>query len=725
MSKIFKAQKLRILTAFGLIMAIGVFFEFSQVLSLYEEQSIDFRHQHFNPNNKISENIVLIDIDEQSLKILEPQYGRWPWPRSVHKEAIQFLTSGEPSVLLFDILFTERSLDSQSDLELAQASQDSGLVSHAIQFNKEPAIEGLSHVTLTEELIRHSVPFEPLTQISAPPALEFHDISAPYEALKKATPHLHFVNSTKQSDGVIRRTPLLIEYDKKWFPSLALRAILAPLKNSNISFSKSELLIFEGHEQKYKIPLQNDMHFVPSYYAKSQQPKTYRYAEVIQSASEALQGNIENLSVNPLELKDKIIIFGTSATGLADLKTTPIGKNEPGVLVHSTAISNILQSHYLKTLPPWLNVLLQAILVSLIFAAMFGLKNIIFRSLLPVGVIALYLALALTGFKYFNLVIPLVTPLICAILSLLDGFLYISLTEGRDKKRLTGTLSKYLSPDVTKSLVEHGIDPTAEVGHAKVLTILFSDIRGFTTLSEAMEAATVVSILNQYLGKMTDVVFNNKGTLDKFIGDAVMAFWGAPLSDEHHAKNAILAALEMIRELEGLNRIWKAQGLPELAIGIGINSGKVIVGNIGSDKRLDYTVIGDSVNLTSRLESLSKYYGIKLVVGDPCYQLTKDDFSYRVLDMVQVKGKTQALVIWEAIGLKSQESVETQKFTQKFQNGFEQYCAGRFESALNEFKAALEMKPGDTPSLLFIDRCEDLMNNIPKEWNGVYIAKDK
>ncbi len=292
---------------------------------------------------------------------------------------------------------------------------------------------------------------------------------------------------------------------------------------------------------------------------------------------------------------------------------------------------------------------------------------------------------------------------------------------------IQGTLSKYVSPSVSSHLIESGINPIAEVGKWKEISILFSDIRGFTSLSEGMAPDFLVKVLNEYLGEMTDIIFNHEGTLDKFIGDAVMAFWGAPIDDADHARKSVSTAIQMIKAVEAFNQRNRKDGYPQLKIGIGIHTGKAIVGNIGSNKRLDYTIIGDNVNLASRIEGLTKEYGVSLLISGNTFEVVQNHFLCRPIDVVVAKGKTQSVPLYQPLAERrpGADITKIENLVFMFNDAFKLYQQGQFSWALENFRKIKEKYPEDQPTLTYIERCQALIETPPTDWKGVFIAKTK
>jgi adenylate cyclase len=706
-----------------------------------EQATLDYRYLRFNRSTPSSKQVVLIDIDEQSLKALAPSYGRWPWPRKVYKDIIEFLAMGEPSAILFDLLFTEAQLGSDDDQLLAQVSQQVPAVSHAMQFTSDRG-EDIAGVNPLPSGFDAKYPLT-LAEGSVTPSQgkrAYRDYLIPNPELLKLQPRIHVVSTVKDSDGAYRRKPVAFNYEGKWYPSMLLQGVRSTLKDSTLKFEPGKVVISgtdpESNQPKTLfIPMDQNATVPLHFYDDDKRAETIPVAAVIDSAIKLQRGEVSDpaqLKVNPFELKNKVILIGGSAAGLEDLKATPISPAYPGVLLHATAISNALTGDFLRPVPQPINILIGFVFLLLVYYSSFYLHSIAGRVMLPLGALAAYNGAALYLFQTQSLALSMAMPSIVGLLGLLDGFAYISFVEGAERKRLTGTLNKYLSPAVAEQMAESGSDPTAEVGRNEELSILFSDIRGFTTLSEKAEAGVVVAWLNEYLGKMTDVVFECEGTLDKFIGDAVMAFWGAPVRTEDHALRAVRAAMKMTDALVQLKAKWVREGKfgQETAIGIGINTGKVIVGNIGSEKRLDYTVIGDNVNLASRIEGLTKQCKVGMLIGPRTYELVMNSIVCRIIDFVRVKGKTQHVIIYEPLcEASSPDAPAMRDLAGRFESALELYRKGDFKKALELFTAINAGRAGqaggDGPSQVFIERCGELIAEPPQEWDGVYVAKTK
>ena len=712
----------------------------------FEQFWLDYRYSHFNRELKASRQVLLIDIDDSSMKLLGPHFGRWPWPRKIYKNLIEFLELGEPSGIYFDLLFTEASQSDDGDQQVAEISAHARNVSHAILFSGQPSTElnlkseivplpkgfqqkfGLSWDTSNSEgplFISNSSLKDPV----------FRDFNLPTQTLLQKIPSIHSVTSEKDSDGVYRRTPLLFHYDSGWYPSLALKAVADWLKTPHFSFHENSIDLQNDQKIHYSIPLDSKGMLPLHFYRSDRDIEIIPIAAALSSASRLQSGEISDptlLQINPLTLKDKVIVIGASAEGLFDLKSTPISSAYPGSLLHATAISNILNQDFVSFPPVVMQTLLTCSTIILIYFSIFLIQPLLIKVALPLIWLGSYSAISFLLFQKYSLAFEIARPFGLGFFAIIDGLLYLIFIEGKDKKKLRETLSKYLPPSVTDRIIATGQNPRAEVGQQKELSILFSDIRGFTTLSEKLSPQELVSILNQYLGRMTDVIFDETGTLDKFIGDAIMAFWGAPIPDSDHALKSVRCAIKMKSTLKELNQEWSQKGLSPLQIGIGINTGSVIVGNIGSEKRLDYTVIGDNVNLASRLETLTKQYGLELLIGDRTAHLIKDSIICRPIDFVTVKGKNHPIKVYEPLcEISDPLAKRLIEFSEIFSKALSNYQNAQFEIALAQFKTASEIFKNewnyeDSVGILYIERCKKLILNPPQSgWTGIFIAQEK
>lgn len=423
-------------------------------------------------------------------------------------------------------------------------------------------------------------------------------------------------------------------------------------------------------------------------------------------------------------IKNKTFIIGATAIGIYDLRVTPFEPNYPGPETHVNVVGNLFNKNFLKSHPKepiimfW-GLLLFGALLSFIISHTSAVPGftITFGSLAALFLLDQYL------FRK-NILATTTLPGLLILFLYIFLFFYKYLTEERKKKYLRSTFSKYVSPAIVDEILK---DPdNIELGGKKMrMSVFFSDVRGFTTISEKLDPQMLSDVLNRYLSPMTQIVFANKGTLDKYMGDAVMAFFGAPIPFDDHAKHACRCALQSLVKLKELQQQFKEQGLPEIDIGIGINSGDMNVGNMGSDTVRSYTVMGDAVNLGSRLEGINKEYGTRIIISQFTYNDVKDSFAAREVDWVRVKGKNEPVRIFELI-CEGKPASDTEKMLNEFSSGFNLYHEKKFIEAKSHFQKALEIMPSDAPSELYLERCEDYIAEPPPEnWDGVYVMKTK
>jgi adenylate cyclase len=410
------------------------------------------------------------------------------------------------------------------------------------------------------------------------------------------------------------------------------------------------------------------------------------------------------------------VLIGPTAIDLQDYYLSPVsaGVRMAGVEVHANNIQTLITGKFLRdqsNLSLWLT------LFGLLLLNLFVFNKLRVRFAVPLFVFELASVLVAGIVAYeFLIFVNVVYPILTVLLSFIGVFLLRFILEQKERKFIEGAFGHYVNQEVVDQILK---DPsTLELGGAKrEITTFFSDIAGFTSISEKMEPAQLVDFLNGYLGEMTTIILNQKGTLDKYEGDAIMAYWGAPLPSDDHAKRACMAALENQKKLAEMRIEWEKQGLPPIHVRIGLNTGEAIAGNMGSENRFDYTVMGDNVNLASRLESINKQYDSELMVSEYTYEPVKDDFVFRELDQIRVKGKEKPVRIYELVALVGEVPAEKQSVIAAFAEGLALYRQKAFTEALAKFQSI----ENDAPSAVFAKRCSAFIKNPPTEdWDGVY-----
>jgi adenylate cyclase len=625
-----------------------------------------------------SADIVLVNIDDDSLRRMEPIVGRWPWPRLVHATLIDYLAAGGARAVLYDVLFAEADRSKfvvgetewtgeESDQALVEATERAGNVVHVAEAASAELLDPVRAV---------SRPLHDAPGLNRPFAVDAcverrPQVTPPFPALAKAARSIGHSLVVYDADGPLRRVVPFVRVSQHdaagrgstpetdlVVPSLPLAAMMMAdgLAPEAIGVRDGVLRIGDT-----RVPLLTEL--VPDYYGppapacrallswrgpmrRGDGAPTFTYYSfynLFYSQQQALE-NVRP-EIRPDTFRGKIVIVGVAAEGLRDVFVTPFAEGRmPGAEVHANTIDAWREGRALAPLAAWRGALV-AIGLAMLVA---GAGTI--ASAWITGGVALVLA---TGYLWLNLRQfaagswwPLAVPLTAMLMAFVADLAWQYFVEGREKRKVKQLFSRYVARNVYDQLLA---DPSrAKLGGTRRhMTVLFSDMRGFTAFTEKGKPEDIVSQLNDYFTRMVKVLFEHQGTLDKFVGDMVMALFGAPLDDEDHAEHAVQTALAMVRALDVLNAEWQSFGLPRLDIGIGINSGDMVAGNIGSEAIMSYTVIGDAVNLGARLESLNKEYGTRIIISESTRTLLKGQYDIRPLGSVTVKGRSQPVAIFE------------------------------------------------------------------------------
>ena len=579
-------------------------------------------------------NIVIVDQDEASLDQLRPYYGRPPWPRGAWAAVVGYLAQARVKLVVFDFTYPDPlRYDSAGDAQFAAATAAAGNVIHTLTFQTygDTAAARLAREREDSAAVAELPRFA--RDAAGVPAPEFQAVEHPYRQLMDASRALGVINFTPDPvDGVARRVPPLFRFRGHAYPTLALAAALAAdttLRLRDIPLDRGAILI------NWKGPYRD-----PSRGARSETYRVYPVADIIRNVQ---TGEVDS------SLAGKVVFVGGSGSGLFEARANPFSPADPGVLIHATLADNLLQRDFLRRASTLANdaaLLVAALLAGLAVAAM---ASVWASAAAGIGLGALYLAFTWWLFGSHGVWLDASAPTLAVLLTFTGGMAVNYMTEGRHKRQIREMFSKYVAPEYVAQLAE---DPSRlhTEGRRAELSILFSDIRGFTTISESLSPTDVIAFLNVYLSEMAAIVKQSGGTLDKFIGDAVMAFWGEPVPLADHAERACDCALAMKAATLKLAERFAAEGKPAIRIGIGINTADVVVGNIGSlEHKLDYTVIGDGVNLASRLEGLNKEFQTTIIISEFCLARLAGRFVTRPLGDVKVKGKTKPVQIFELV----------------------------------------------------------------------------
>ncbi len=545
----------------------------------------------------------------------------------------------------------------------------------------------------------------------------------PFEALYTASKGTGIVTFLSDDDGVYRSEKLLFNYNGHYFPSLSF-APVTDLYKEIVPDYENHALKLKRDESTILIPLSRKNKYYVNMYGRY---NAYSYGGIFETILKLKNGELESLPVQPEEFANKTVFIGASAAGVEDLKNTAISSKTPGVFLHASAYGNIIARDFLKFKGHGMNFFFVIMLQLITVLSVFYMKIVLLQVLVPLFSLCIFLFASIALFSS-NIVINVVTPSLGVLASYIISFAFVGFFEGKEKRKIKNILGQYVSPVMLSNVLDKNQEEyfKAEIGVRENLTVFFSDIRGFTSIAEKYPVEKVVEVLNAYLSKMVAIIFDHQGTLDKFIGDAIVAFWGAPIKLSDHHYKAVVSGIRMLEALKALNPENMGKGLPSLEIGIGIHTGEVILGNIGSEKKLDYTVIGDGVNLASRLEGLTKMYNSQIIISDETYQHIKENIACRIVDFVKVKGKTQPTLIYQVLNeIEKLDSVE-EKIISFTEMAFNHYRQRNFLDAQKTYEKILTVKPGDFLSRLFISRCGNYLENKPPEdWDGYYEYKTK
>ena len=631
-----------------------------------------------------SSEIVVVAIDEKSL--LPEELGPLQqWPRANYAKAIELLNQERAAVIGIDMTFPDKK-------------GDDTVFRDTLKTHKNVVLSARYYFQNGNRLAEW-----------------------PNSTLLEAESRIGWININLDEDGFVRKVPLFTAFEDKMQEAFSLQVAREYLRADPVDYSiRNDQFKFSERITIPTITLRDprnhqEHHFMYiNYFAE---PGSYTQI----SMTDVLKENFVDQQGNRIDFMDKIVLIGPTAMDLQDYYLSPVsaGVQMPGVEIHANNVQTLITEKFLRDqsrLSLWLT------LLGLLLINLFLFAKLRVRYAIPVFILELFgiIVAGIVAYEY-RIFLNVIYPILIVILTFIGTFLLRFILEQSERKFIEGAFGHYVNKEVVEQILK---DPKMmELGGAKrEVTAFFSDISGFTTISEKMKPNELVQFLNGYLNEMTNIILDHKGTLDKYEGDAIMAFWGAPLPLREHAKNTCLAALQNQKRLKELRKEWERQGLPPIHVRIGINSGEVIAGNMGSENRFDYTIMGDNVNLASRLEGINKQYGTETIISEYTYKQVKDDFICRELDQIRVKGKEEPVRIYELIGKKGEVKAGTQKPIKAFEEALKLYREKNFTEAQKKFKAIKD----DPPSEVFAERCEEFSKNPPPEdWDGVYTFTTK
>ncbi len=679
------------------VFALTLFLGLLKIFQPLEWKSWDARAKLLADPGRASKDIVLLAVDQYSLDVFAKEQGLgWPWPRQIYAGVLDFLKSGGAKAVFFDLILSEASTFGVDDDRLfAEAMTRSGNVLLPFFLSAD---EGETDPAGEDVLTRSAWPKE-----TAPSSLEkgavlpARSASLPVDVLAAAAAKLGNVQFVPDGDSVYRRLPLVFRYRGRLLPAL-------PLAMAEFTSEEADLR---------NIPLDRSGNMILRFFGPNGTYETISIGAIINSQTRIEEG-LEP-QVPPREFAGKTVIVGTTAAGLYDFRPTPFGGVYPGMEILATALDNIVHGGAIRQAPAvvtWVSVLVFALLAGMGTSMLKKTGHLAALGLsLPALAAAGSLLAARTGVW-----VEFVAPAFAALSAFITAALLGYGVEGRQRRFIKNAFRFYLSPQV----IERVLDNPSLLrlgGERREITAFFSDVAGFTSISEGLSPEDLVGLLNAYLSEMTDIILDLGGTLDKYEGDAIIAFWNAPLDLPDHALRACRAALRCQRRLAERREDFRRRYGHEVRMRVGINSGPAVVGNMGSERRFDYTAMGDTMNLASRLEGAGKVYGVSTLVGEETERRVRDEILAREVDVIRVVGKKQPIRVFELLGEKGAVPAEEMEKAARFGRALETYRTRRFSEAAALFDALA----GDPVAAVYSGRArQSAASPPPGDWDGVF-----
>jgi adenylate cyclase len=719
------------------------------LLDLVELKTYDLRFLSRGVE-KPSPAVVLAVIDEKSLDT----EGRWQWPRSKIAKLIDLLSGEGAEVIAFDIGFLEpdqntnlgfinqldqhiriskiqdirlkrfleeKKINADNDLTLATSIKKSkakvilGYFFHITPASLDYEIDQKQKEDQVRRVNNSRYPLIRYSQkdLAQDPFIDAYAPEGNIAVLSEAAESTGYFNMFTDQDGVVRWMPLILRCGEEIYTPLSVQSAWQYLDKPQLMVRVAAHGIEGIQMGEVFIPTDEAGQMLINYIGPAKTFPHYSISDIFRG--KFTEGAFEN----------KIVLVGATAIGIYDLRNTPFTPIFPGLEIHATVIDNILSKDFLSK-PKWtriydlLAILVLGIFTGIVLPRLGALKGFVFAS----GLFILHIFISRLLFVRFGFWVNLVYPLLAILFIYTSLTLYRYITEERERKKIKGAFSYYVSRSVVNEMLKNP-EKLKLGGDKKELSVLFSDIRGFTTISEGLKPEDLVHLLNEYLTVMTDIVFKYDGTLDKYMGDALMAIYGAPLDQTDHPLRACYSALEMMEQLKKLNEKWIQEGKKPLDIGIGINTGMMMVGNMGSEQRFDYTVMGDAVNLGSRLEGANKAYRTHILISESTFERVKNELACLELDSVKVRGKTFPVKIYELVAERGMPAADMEVINY-FHKGLQLYKQQEWDEAIKVFENVSAMDKSMYAAELYIKRSLNLKAHPPgPDWDGVFTMTTK
>ena len=682
-------------------------------LDTWEGKSWDWRVNLLAKPGPATDKIRLILLDQNSLDWGKKENSLgWPWPREIYNLVLDFSRRQGAKALFFDVLFTEPSnYGAADDQSFGEAIKKGPPFVGAVFLSGTAGAESKWPASLPEPGFR----VDGLTPwLKETGAAKGHAAQGafPIPEVAVSSTVLADTHLNPDPDNVYRRLKLFSLLDGRVLPSPALGAFLAAAPDTPLGIVRGTFTL-GGH----RIPIDEGGNALLNFRGASGTHKAYSAAAVIQSELRIREGGQSIIPEKDL-FRDCYVFFGFSAPGLFDLRPTPVSGIYPGVEIYATALDNLLSDDFIRPVP---NAYLLALTLLMTLFAGIGTARVsgIVKSLLVYGCFLLLPALLAVAAYRAGFWLPLVVQEVGVAVTLLGAGVIYYTTEGRQKVFIKNAFKQYLSPAVIEELIRYP-ERLKLGGERRLLSIFFSDLEGFTGISEGLEPEALTTLLNDYLSAMTDIIHEEGGTVDKYEGDAIIAFWNAPLLQTDHAGHCVRAALRCQEKLAAMRPAFRERIGKDLRMRIGINSGHAVVGNMGSHTRFDYTMLGDAVNLASRLEGINKQFGTYTIISQATLDLVAGAFPVRELSRVSVVGRKEPVTIHEPMF--PAEYASRQEDLKIFAQGLEEFYRGRFDKAESIFAGLGDLDPA---ARAYAGKCRSLIEKPPEVWNGVWVVTSK
>jgi adenylate cyclase len=705
------------------------------LVDIWERRTLDVRVRAFARAESADPGIVAVVIDQKSLDVIAAPRERggleqgWPWPRDYHAAVIRYLLDSGARAVAVDLVMSETSIYTrlgvaEDDAELGRVGAGRPVV-HAAVFTREDEGEG----SRADRGWPAGILNQPFTRaVDSLLVRTFNKATLPVGPLLNTTRGLGWIGFEPDHDGICRSIRPAAVYAPVGSPE-ALEIWSLPLALVAVLDRKIEVL--QGRPAAARLavdgrvlPIDEQGRLILRFHGGEDVYRRFSYVKVLESAKRAAQG-LPVSEARPQDFRDKVVLVAANAAGLLDLRATSVGAVLPGYVIHAAALDNVLHGDAIRRPRAATRVAL-LLLVGVVCGVLVTLTRSVWAgALAALGTGVGCLALALALFDRRGLWLDVVPPALALVFAYGGASAYGYLTEGRERRFLRAAFSRYLAPEIVEELVAQP-GRLALGGEIREMTVLFADVAGFTSLAEKADPRQLVELMNECFTEVTRVIHRHGGTVDKFIGDAVMAFWNAPIEHADHAARAARATRDLLDTMERLGAEWRERGLPTISMRVGMATGPSLVGNVGSQDKFNYTVMGDTVNLASRLEGAAKVYQALSLVAGSTVAAAGGAVRFRELDWLQVKGRSEPVTVYEVV----RDGAGRDEAFARFAAGLAAYRERRFSDAVRELEAALaifqEDGRDDGPSRELLERCLAFMlSPPPHEWRGERVLTEK